>query len=287
VPSERELRRRVRSVRNIQQVTKAMQAVSASKMRRAQSAVVASRPYEEKLRSVLHDLGPYADPEAHPLLARREVQRVQIILVTTDRGLVGAMNVNLIRAALRFAEERPGASFVSVGRKGANSLRRLRRPTTAEFAHLGDRPSSADTAIIARVAEEEFTEGRVDEVHVAFTRFVNTMRQVPEVRRLLPLVPSEEERGEAVPSLQYIFEPDPVTVLGAVLPRLVEVAIYQAVLESLASEHSARMVAMRNATENASDLIEELTLAMNKARQWRITREMLEIATGAEALTKG
>jgi F-type H+-transporting ATPase subunit gamma len=287
MPSERELRRRVRSIRNIQQVTKAMQAVSASKMRRAQAAVVASRPYEEKLRSVLHDLGPYADAEAHPLLARRDVQRVQIILVTTDRGLVGAMNVNLIRAALRFAEERPGASFIPVGRKGTNALRRLRRTTTAEFGHLGDRPSSADTAIIARVAEEEFTEGRVDEVHVAFTRFVNTMRQVPEVRRLLPLIPAEEERGEELPALQYIFEPDPVTVLGAVLPRLVEVSIYQAVLESLASEHSARMVAMRNATDNAKDLIEELTLAMNKARQWRITKEMLEIATGAEALTKG
>lgn len=285
MPSERDLRRRVRSVRNIQQVTRAMQMVSASKMRRAQAQTLASRPYEERLRRVLNDLAPYADEEAHPLLARRPVTRAAVVLIATDRGLVGSLNVNLLRATLRFAERLPAVSYVAVGRRGIGSLRRLRRQVTAEFSNLGDRPSTADTNVVARVAVEEFTAGRVDEVHLAFTRFVNTIRQEPTVRRLLPLAPQEERSG--IPRLQYIFEPDPAGVLGVVLPRLIEMAIYQAVLEALASEHSARMVSMRNATENAGELIDELTLAMNKARQWRITKEILEIASGAEALAKG
>ncbi len=292
MPSERELKRRLSSVRNIQQVTKAMQTVAASRMRRAQLAVLASRPYEERLRTVLNDLGPYADPEDHPLLARRPVRRVGIVLITSDRGLVGAMNTNLVRATLRFAEAQPATSYVVVGRKGIAAVRRLRAGSVAEFSGLGDRPSSADTAVVARVAQEEFLGGRADEVHLAFTRFVNTLRQVPTVRRILPLVPEDDlaggSRGAQPPGrLQYIFEPDARTVLDAVLPRLIAVAVYQAVLESIASEQSARMVAMRNATDNATDLIEELALASNKARQARITKEMLEIATGAEALAKG
>ncbi len=286
MPSERELRRRVRSVRNIQQVTRAMQTVSASKMRRAQQAVLASRPYEHRLRTILNDLGPYADPEAHPLLARRPVRRAGIVLVTTDRGLVGPLNANLLRAAFRHAESLPAASYVAVGRKGIGQLRRLRLPVVAEFSRLGDRPTTSDTNIVARVAQEEFRAERFDEVYLAFTRFVSTLRQVPSIRRILPLVPEEEDLDE-LPPLQYIFEPDAETVLEAVLPRLIDIAVYQAVLESIASEHSARMIAMRNATDAAADLIDSLTLAMNKARQWRITKEMLEIASGAEALTKG
>ncbi|MGH2451233.1 MAG: ATP synthase F1 subunit gamma [Candidatus Limnocylindria bacterium] len=284
MPSERELRRRVRSVKNIQQVTRAMQLVAASRMRRAQLSVLASRPYEEKLRAVLNDLAPYADPEASPLLARRdEVRRVMVLLVTTDRGLVGALNVNNIRNALRFAQQQPAATFVAVGRKGIGTLKRLRMPLTAEFSGLGDRPTTADTNIIARVAQEEFLSGAVDEVHLAFTQFVNTLRQVPTVRRLLPFMPEDVDISE-LPPLQYLFEPDPETVLGAALPRLLELSIYQTVLESIASEQSARMVAMRNATDAAADLIDDITLAANKARQGRITKEMLEIASGAEAL---
>ena len=286
MPSERELRRRVRSVRNIQQVTRAMQTVSASKMRRAQQAVLASRPYENRLRTILNDLAPYADPEVHALLARRPVRRAGIILVTTDRGLVGALNANLLRAALRHAENLPAVSYVAVGRRGVGQLRRLRMPVVAEFSNLGDRPRAADTNIIARVAQEEFLAERVDEVHLAFTRFVSTLRQVPSIRRILPLVP-EEEDVDRLPPLQYLFEPDPATVLQAVLPRVIEVSVYQAVLENIASEHSARMIAMRNATDAAADLIDSLTLATNKARQSRITKEMLEIASGAEALAKG
>ncbi|MBU6424232.1 MAG: ATP synthase F1 subunit gamma [Chloroflexota bacterium] len=284
--TEREIRRRVRSVRSIQQVTKAQQTISASKMRRAQNAVLASRPYEEKLRTVLNDLAPYADPETSPLLARRPVQRVLIVLVTTDRGFVGAMNTNMIRTALRQADTLPAVSWVGVGRKGVGQLRRLRRETVAEFTGLGDRPTTADTGPIGKLIRDEFLSAKVDEVYLAFTRFVNTLRQTPTILRILPLVP-EEEDIDKLPPLQYLFEPDAASVLGAVLPRLIDVTVYQSVLENIASEHSARLIAMRNATDAAADLIEDLTLAANKARQWRITKEMLEIASGAEALAKG
>ena len=286
MPSEREIRRRIRSVRNIQQVTKAMQTVAASRMRRAQMSVLASRPYEERLRAILNDLGPYADPEAHALLARREVKRAAIILISTDRGLVGALNTNVIRAALRHAEGLPGASYIAVGRKAIGQLRRLRQPITAEFTGFSERPTTQDTSPVARVAAEEFVAARVDEVYVVYTRFINTLRQLPTVRRILPLVPEEEDLDE-LPPLEYIFEPDPETVLEAVLPRLIELTVYQAALDNAASEQSARMVAMRNATDNAADLLSDLTLAANKARQSRITKEMLEIASGAEALAKG
>jgi len=286
VPSEREIRRRIRSVRNIQQVTKAMQTVAASRMRRAQQAVLASRPYEERLRSILNDLAPHADPEAHALLARRDVKRAAIILISTDRGLVGGLNTNVIRTALRFAETLPGAAYVGVGRKAIGQLRRLRQPVSAEFPGISERPTTRDTSIIARVAAEEFITKKVDEVYLVYTRFINTLRQVPTVRRILPLVP-EDEDIDTLPPLQYIFEPDAETVLEAVLPRLVELTVYQAALDNAASEQSARMVSMRNATDNAAELLEDYTLAANKARQGRITKEMLEIASGAEALGKG
>jgi F-type H+-transporting ATPase subunit gamma len=282
VPSERDLRRRVRSVKNIQQLTRAMQLVAASKMRRAQESVLASRPFEQKLRSVLNELAPYADPALSPLLHRRPVRRVAVVLVTTDRGLVGPMNVNLLRTALRFAQTQPETRYVAVGRKGIGSLRRVRAPLIAEFPNIPDRPTTSDTNAIASVAVDEFTSGNVDEVHLAFTRFVNTLRQEPTIRRLLPLSPEEERAHEA--TLQYLFEPDPQTVMDLILPRFVEVAVYQAILESKASQFSAQMVAMRNATDAAGDLIGDLTLAANKARQTRITKEMLEIASGAEAL---
>jgi len=286
MPSERDLRRRVRSIRNIRQLTKAMQLVAASKMRRAQESVLASRPFEERLRTVLNELAPYADPEVSPLIRRRPVKRVAIVLITTDRGLVGPMNVNLLRTAVRFARQRPDAAYVAVGRKGMSSLRRLHAPLVAEFPGIPDRPTTADTNPIARAAVDEFLAGNVDEVHLAFTRFVNTLRQEPTIRRLLPVAPEEESIDQKAP-IQYIFEPDPGTVLNKILPRLIEVSVYQAILESKASQFSAQMVAMRSATDAATDLIDELTLAANKARQTGITKEMLEIASGAEALAKG
>jgi F-type H+-transporting ATPase subunit gamma len=284
MPRDRDLRRRVRSVKNIQQLTRAMQLVAASKMRRAQEAVLASRPFEQKLRSMLNELAPYADPELSPLLrARTPMRRVAVVLITTDRGLVGPMNVNLVRTALRFAQSQPDTAYVAVGRKGIGSLRRMRAPVIAEFPNIPDRPTTNDTNIIARVAVDEFVNGNVDEVHLGFTRFINTLRQEPTIRRILPLVPEEEDLDD-LPPIQYLFEPDPQTVMEQILPRFVEMTVYQAVLESKASQYSAQMVAMRNATDAADDLIGDLTLAANKARQTRITKEMLEIASGAEAL---
>src|SRR5258708_11503428 len=282
MPSERDLRRRVRSIKNIQQLTRAMQLVAASKMRRAEESVLASRPFEEKLRSVLDNLAPYADPELSPLLEKRPVKKVAVVLITTDRGLVGPMNVNLVRATTRFAADKASPTYIAVGRKGINSLRRMRAPVTAEFPNIPDRPTTADTNAIARAAVDEFVNGNVDEVHLAFTRFINTLRQEPTIRRLLPLEP-EEERAKAEP-VQYLFEPDPAAVMNLIEPRHIEVAVYQAILESKASQSSAQMVAMRNATDAAGDLIGDLTLAANKARQTRITKEMLEIASGAEAM---
>jgi len=286
MPSEREIRRRIRSVRNIQKVTKAMQTVAASRMRRAQQSVLASRPYEERLRGILNDLAPHAEPDAHALLARREVKRAAIILISTDRGLVGALNTNVIRAALRHAETLPGASYLAIGRKAIAQLRRMRQPVIAEFSGFSERPTAHDTSIVARIATEEFVKATVDEVYIVYTKFINTLRQVPTVRRILPLVPEDEDIDD-LPPLQYIFEPDAETVLEAVLPRLVELTLYQAALDNAASEQSARMVSMRNATDNAGELLSDLTLAANKARQGRITKEMLEIASGAEALSKG
>jgi F-type H+-transporting ATPase subunit gamma len=262
-----------------------MQTVAASRMRRAQQAVLASRPYEERLRGILNDLAPHADAELHPLLSRREVRRAAIVLITTDRGLVGALNTNVIRAALRHAETLPGATYIAVGRKAIGQLRRLRQPTAAEFSGFSERPTTRDTLIVARVATEEFVTARVDEVYLIYTHFINTLRLVPTVRRILPLVPEEEDLDD-LPPLDYIFEPDAETVLEAVLPRLIELTVYQAVLDNAASEQSARMVSMRNATDNAGELLDDLTLAANKARQGRITKEMLEIASGAEALSK-
>ena len=282
MPSERDLRRRAKSIKNIQQLTRAMQLVAASKMRRAQEAVLASRPFEEKLRSVLNDLAPYADPELSPLLMRRPVKKIAVVLVTTDRGLVGPMNVNLLRTTTRFVAEKGDATYIAVGRKGIGSLRRQRAPLTAEFPNIPDRPTTADTNAIARTAVDEFVSGNVDEVYLAFTKFINTLRQEPTIRRLLPLEPEAERANEA--AVQYLFEPDPAEVMNLIVPRFIEVAVFQAILESKASQFSAQMVAMRNATDAAGDLIDDLTLAANKARQTRITKEMLEIASGAEAM---
>src|SRR2546425_2062784 len=229
MPSERDLRRRVRSVKNIQQLTRAVQLVAASKMRRAREAVLASRPFEQKLRSVLNELAPYADREVSPLLHRRApVRRVAIVLITTDRGLVGRMNVNLLRTALRFAQTQPDATYVAVGRKGIGSLRRMRAPVIAEFPNIPDRPTTNDTNVIARVAVDEFTGGNVDEVHLGVTRFINTLRQEPTLPRILPPLPEDEELDHLL-AIPYLFEPGPQTGVDQILPRFIEVTVFQAI----------------------------------------------------------
>ncbi|MBM4458837.1 MAG: ATP synthase F1 subunit gamma [Chloroflexi bacterium] len=284
----REIRRRIRGVRNTAQIAKAMETVAASKMRRAQQQTLASRPYAEKALAVLHSLARQAHAGGgalHPLLEQREVKTVGLIVYTADRGLCGAFNANMIRKAVDFTktQEYP-YNLIAVGRKGRDFFMRYGFPVAAEFTGIPDRPAMPDLSPVARVAIDDFLNGRWDAVYLAYTSFVNTLVQRPTIVRLLPLEPVWESGTHG--SVDYIYEPNPEAILGQVLPRFTELEIYQAMLESIASEQSARMVAMRNAREAATDLITELTLSYNKARQEAITKELLDIAGGAEALAK-
>jgi F-type H+-transporting ATPase subunit gamma len=286
--SIREIRRRIRGVRSTGQIAKAMETVAATKMQRAQAQTLASRPYAEKAMFVLHSLARQTHPSGaplHPLLVQRPVVRVAVILYTADRGLCGAFNANMIRQAVEFAkhQEQP-VSFITVGRKGRDFLTRYGFQVAAEFTGIPDRPAMLDLLPVARVAIDDYLAGTWDMVYLAYTRFINTLVQRPTISRLLPLEPVWETQAHA--AVDYIYEPDPYTVLDQVLPRFTEREIYQAMLESIASEQSARMVAMRNAREAATDLIAGLTLKYNKARQEAITKELLDIAGGAEALAQ-
>jgi F-type H+-transporting ATPase subunit gamma len=285
----REIRRRIRSIKNTAQITRAMEMVAASKMRRAQQAVLAARPYADRIRAMLGDLAALTSPakevRAFPLLQRRPVKRIQLILVTSDRGLAGALNTNVIRRAVDFmtrerSEPIEHFDIVAIGRKGRDFLVRYGWPMIAEFTRITDRPSVEAIRPIVELATQDFISGRVEAVFVVYTHFINTLRQEPRVFQLLPIEPPEESGAIS----DYIFEPDPATVLEALLPRFLEMQLYRILLEASASEHSARMVAMRNATQNALDLVAELTLTYNKARQAQITREVSEIAAGANAL---
>jgi F-type H+-transporting ATPase subunit gamma len=267
------------------QITRAMEMVSAAKMRRAQQRVVASRPYSERLQAVIGDLSALTiDPEqaaAFPLLQRREVKQAAVILITPDRGLTGALNSNIIRRASRYILTESGVpvEVVAAGKKGRDFMVRTRQNVVAEFVGLGDKVSLDDIRPMAEIAIADFESGKVDAVYLVFAQFVNTLVQRAELRQILPI----ERPAEVGTYTDYIFEPDPSIVLRDLLPRFVEIQIYQALLESIASEHSARMVAMRNASENAKDLVNDLTLSYNKARQAQITREVSEIAAGANA----
>jgi F-type H+-transporting ATPase subunit gamma len=283
VPSQREIRRRIGSVRNIKQITRAMQFVAASKLKRAQDATLQSRPYREKLDEVLADLAAVLSEAEHPLLVRREEGDRLIILFTTDRGLAGSLNTNTIRfAAKEIAESTGGLSVVTVGRKGTAAMRRGRVPLAAAFEGYGDRPSFADVLPLARLVSDDYLAGTYARVDLIHPTFVSTLVQRPVLERLLPIEPGEDTAA-GIPGRQFLFEPSAGEVLQQLLPRFVATRLYQAVLEVTASEHSARMVAMRNATENAEELIDDLTLTYNKVRQANITREMIEIATGASS----
>lgn len=285
--SPREIRRRIRSVRNTAQITRALEMVSAAKMRRAQERVRASRPYAERLRTIIAGLavaGESVDVSQFPLLQQRPVNRVGVIIVTADRGQAGAFNTNIIRRAVRFLQEAGHpAELVTVGRKGRDFFAKTDQHVIAEFTQLGDNPSLDSLRPIIGVATESFARGDIDAVYLIYSKFINTLTQQPQALQLLPIEPPEEIPADQAVA-DFIFEPDAQTVLQALLPRYVEVQVYQAMLESLASEHSARMVAMRAATDNARDFIDELTLSLNKARQAQITREVSEIAAGAAAL---
>ena len=285
MPSQREIRRRIGSAKNIKQITRAMQFVAASKLRRAQESTLAARPYREKLDEVIADLAAVLSGDDHPLLAGRDLGGAHsrlIVIMTSDRGLAGALNTNTVRFASREIADHPGELRVAtVGRKGRDAMRRARVPIAAHFEGFGDRPSFADTLPLARLVTDDFVAGTYDRVDVVYSRFISTLTQKPVLEQLLPVVPSEDTVG--IPGNQFLFEPSPGEFLRALLPRYVATRIFQAVLESKASEESSRMVAMKNATENAEELIEDLTLSYNKVRQANITREMVEIASGASA----
>ena len=280
--SQRDIRRRIGAVRNIKQITRAMQFVAASKLKRAQDATLAARPYSEKLDEVLADLAAVLGGEDHPLLAEREGGKRLIVLITTDRGLAGPLNTNTIRFAARDITEYQGdLTVITVGRKGRDAMRRAGVPLEAHFAGFGDRPAFADVLPLARLISDDFLAGTYGRVDIIYTKFITTLTQRPERFELLPIRPSEDTDG--IPGNQFIFEPSASAVLQQLLPRYIATRLFQTVLEAKASEESSRMVAMKNATENAEELIEDLTLSYNKVRQANITREMIEIASGANA----
>jgi F-type H+-transporting ATPase subunit gamma len=269
-------------VRNIKQITRAMQFVAASKLKRAQDATLASRPYSAKLDEVLADLAVVLSGEDHPLLVRPTSGKRLIVLITTDRPLAGPFTSNAVRFAAREITEYPGdLTVVTVGRTGRDAMRRARVPIEAHFAGFGDRPSFADVLPLARLITDDYLSGGYIRIDIIYPHFVSTLVQRPTLATLLPVQPSDDTAG--IPGNQFIFEPDPGAVLEQLLPRYVATRLYQTILEAKASEESSRMVAMKNATENAEDLIEDLTLSYNKVRQANITREMIEIATGAQA----
>lgn len=293
--SAREMRLRIRSIKNISQVTRALQAVSASKVRKAIAALNGTRPYATKAWQVLlHIAGQPGHSSLHPLLQDRpQVRSTLVVVVSGDRGLAGAYNTNLIRFVTRsFGKASTPVRFIAVGRKGRDLLLRRGQTVIADFSHLPPAPSFADVSAIGRLAVDEFVAGNADEVYLVYTDFINMVRQEATSKRLLPLrVTGADERVEAFEAAShkppaYTYEPDGREILDEIIPRFTAIQVYQAILESLASEHAARMVAMRNATDNALDLVSVLQLDYNKVRQQTITSEMLDIAGGAEALAQ-
>jgi len=288
VPSTREIRRRISSVRNLAQITRAMEMVSASKMRRAQRNVLATRPYADRLRDVMSSLMARASGSRKGTLleVRPEVKTIGLIIITPDRGLAGSLVANVLRRTARFVlderERGRKVKVLAIGKKGRDFLARSGQDLVAEVTKLGDYPKLADVLGVSTNVIEGFLKGEFDEVYVVYSQFVNTLVQRPAVRRILPV--EAEMADPTAKGSDYNYEPDQDVVLNELLPRFAEVQIYQSVLESIASEHSARMVAMRNATDNAKELRRELTLTYNKTRQANITKEVSEIASGAAAL---
>lgn len=288
----RAIRDRIRSVQSTAKVTKAMQLVAASKMRRAQDRAFASRPYADRMRAVLSELSGYAasaDPsELHPLLQQRPVKHFAFIHITADRGLAGGLNANMNRAgaalALEFQPRVERVSVVTVGRKGRDFFRRAGFPSLAEFSELGDYPGMAAILPIARIIIDDYMAGTIDQVYIGYQRFVSTAVQRPTVRQLLPVTAPE---GAAPSKTDFLFEPSPAALLETLLPRYAEMQILEAILDAAASEQSARMVAMQAATDAALDMVSGLTLVYNKARQELITNELLDIVGGTAALDAG
>ena len=290
MPSTRDIRRRIKSVKNTAQITKAMQMVASSKMRKAQLAALAGRRFTILLNEVLVGAGRSSQDFAHPLMEQRPVRKRAVLVVSTDKGLCGGLNTNLGREAAKF--DRENTVFVAAGRKGSQFVVRTKRTLAAEFTYK-DAPTVTEAHAISNTLQQMFLKGEVDCVDVLFTRFVNTLTQKVELRRLLPVGELKnlllDVAGEPVAAAegagpQHLFEPSAEQVLGAILPIYVDVVVYQVLVEAKASEHSSRMVAMKNATDNAMQLIKDLTLEYNKLRQANITKELLEITTAQMAV---
>jgi F-type H+-transporting ATPase subunit gamma len=281
----RQINRRIRSVQSTAKTTRAMSLVAGSKMRRAQQTALSHRPYAEELDHLLSDVvqgiqGAAEEGALHPLLERREVNTYGLVVLTPDRGLCGGLPTNLLRRAGNFLVEHADTRVIAVGRKGVDFFRRSQQ-LLGEFTRMGDYPSYEDALPIARLVMDAYTNHEVDSVAIVYPRFINTVLQRPDVMQLLPVTLPEPPETRSV---DYIYEPDAQSVLTTLMPRYVEVEVYRAVLEMAASEQSARMVAMRNATDAAQELIEELTLLRNKVRQEQITKELLDITGGVEAM---
>ncbi len=296
MPSIREIRDRIRSVKNTAKITKAMQMVASSKMRRAQERVEQSRPYAEQLRALVSRLARANDTdlgEDLALLQQRAVHNIGILLITPDRGLSGALPSNINRMAATTALElqnklaeqgrRPDVSYVGVGRKGRDFVVRSQLSLLAEFTNYGDRPSLNDATAIAQVMVDAFLKEEVDVVYLVYPQFVNSMTQKPVAVQLLPVQPPEEQEDEKE-TIEYIYEPNAAEIFKALLPRYVDVQVYQALLETVSSFLSAQMIAMKNATDNANELVGDLTLVYNKARQAAITMQIIEVVSGAQEL---
>jgi F-type H+-transporting ATPase subunit gamma len=290
MPSTRDIRRRIKSVKNTAQITKAMQMVAASKMRKAQMAALAGRPYASLMNEVLSALVSSSKDFSHPLLEKRDIRNRCVIVVSTDKGLCGGLNSSLMREAAKLPMD---TAFITAGRKASQFIARTKRKLIAEFTYK-DAPAFAEARAISKFARDIYIKGEVDQIDILFTNFVSTLVQKPEIRQLLPISEIKHVRagigqdaGHPAPQSspgEFLFEPDQDQVLGALLPHSLNFEVYQILLECKASEHSARMVAMKNATDNAQQFIKDLTLEYNKLRQANITKELLEISSAAMAL---
>ncbi len=282
----RELKKRITSVKNTAKITKAMEMVAASKMRKAQERALQARPYAEKLMEVMGDLAaqPTGSEATHPLLEQREVKKIAVVMMTSDKGLCGGLNANMTKLVGNYIlESEVPVSVVNVGKKGMEFMRIAGREIRAQFTEMGDRPYVDEALPVARIVVDDYINGEVDQVFVAYPRFRSTAIQEAVMEQLLPIKPADLPVASNV---EYIYEPDAATVLNQLLPRYVEMEIFDALLETIASEQSARMVAMRNATDAANEMIDVLTLKYNKARQEEITTELLDITAGAAAVKK-
>ena len=279
------LRRRIRSIQGTTKIVRAMEMVATAKMRRTQQQALAGRPYTEKIRQVIADIAiePGVRGQTLPLLEKREVKKIAIIHIGTARGLCGGLNTNLNRLLAEFVlKQTVPVTLITIGRKARAFARIAKLDVRAEFTGISDRATMHETMPISRVVIDDYSQGEVDLVYLAYPRFISTVVQKPTIEVLLPIEPATLPPGQVA---EYIYEPDPLAVLNELLPRFVEMEIYHAVLELIASEQSARMVAMRNAGDNAEDLTKDLSLSLNKARQEMITKEICDISGGAEAVT--